>query len=227
MRVLIVEDDPATRDLLERALREEAFQVDGIADGVRAEESATSGAYDAIVLDVMLPGLDGFMLCRRLRARGVDTPILLLTGRHGIDDRVRGLDAGADDFLAKPFALQELLARLRALTRRGRTRHLTAVLSYGPIEIEQHHRVVRVNGVPVAMTVTEYRLLEYLVLHAEALVTREELVMHVWGGAARLESNVVDVYIGHLRRKLDPAAGGLVRTVRGAGYTLRRDVVPS
>jgi two-component system OmpR family response regulator len=131
VRVLIVEDEAATRSLLERGLREELFHVEGVADATSAELRALSGAFDAIVLDVVLPDHDGFTVCRRLRTRGVDTPILLLTGRNGLADRVRGLDVGADDYLAKPFAFEELVARLRAVTRRGRSRHLAAVLSYG------------------------------------------------------------------------------------------------
>jgi len=222
MRALIVEDDAPTRDLLARALREELFQVDAVADAADAETRAVTGMFDVIVLDVMLPGHDGFLVCRRLRARAVDTPILLLTGRQALEDRVRGLDAGADDYLAKPFAVEELLARLRALTRRGRSRHLTAVLSYGDIEVDQRDHVARVGGRPLALTATEYRLLEYLVLHAESLVTREELQLHVWGEHAGRESNVVDVYISHLRRKLNGDAASYVRTVRGVGYTLNR-----
>ena len=223
MRVLIVEDDPATRNVLERGLREELFRVDTVGDGAIAEERAATDAFDVILLDVILPETDGFMVCRRLRARGVDTPILLLTGRYGLDDRVRGLDAGADDYLAKPFAFQELLARLRALTRRGRSRHLSAVLCYGPIELDQRDRVVKVNGNVVVMTATEFRLLEYLLLRAETPVTRDELARHVWGDATSRESNVVDVYISYLRKKLKPAGVPLLRTVRRFGYTLKKD----
>src|SRR5262245_21205864 len=141
MRVLIVEDDLRTRELLERGLEEHLVAVDSVGDGGAAIERAAASRFDAIVLDVILPGHDGFAVCRRLRSRGIDTPILMLTGRHCLDDRVRGLDAGADDYLAKPFAFGELLARLRALTRRGRTRSLHAVLSYGPIALDQRDNV--------------------------------------------------------------------------------------
>ncbi len=222
MRVLIVDDDPATRDVLERGLQEELFRVEAVADSEAAEETARSGQFDAIVLDVMLPGHDGFAVCRRLRTRGVDTPIMMLTGRHGLADRVRGLDAGADDYLAKPFAFEELVARLRALTRRGRTRHLDTQLSYGPINLDQHTRAVRVDGEAVLLTATEFRLLEHLLRRAEGLVTRRELTDHVWGEDAPPQSNVIDVYISYLRRKLGPA-GRLVRTVRRAGYTIAKD----
>lgn len=222
MRVLVVEDDPATRDVLQRGLQEALVRVDAVADSEAAEACAKQGGFDAIVLDVMLPGNDGFSVCRRLRIRGVDTPILLLTGRRGLDDRVKGLDAGADDYLAKPFAFEELLARLRALTRRGRTRQLDAVLTYGPIELHQQDRTVKVNQQAVLLTATEFRLLEYLLRRAEGLVTRQELAQHVWGDEITRESNVIDVYISYLRRKLG-SAGRLLRTVRRVGYTLKAD----
>ncbi len=181
MRVLIVEDDLQTREFLERGLTELLFRVDVAAEGIAAEALATTSAYDAIVLDVILPGHNGVAVCRRLRSRGVDTPILMLTGRHHIDDRVRGLDAGADDYLTKPFSLGELVARLRAVTRRGRTRTLQSVLSYGPIAFDQHERLATVDGTPIALSDTELRLLEYLLHRAGRLVTRDALGQHVWG----------------------------------------------
>ncbi len=222
MRVLIVEDDPAARDVLMRRLGEELVKVDAVPDGVAAEDRAAAGGFDAIVLDVVLPGHDGFTVCRRLRARGVDTPILLLTGRLGLDDRVRGLDAGADDYLVKPYAFEELMARLRALTRRGRTRHLDAVLRCGLLSLDRHDRSVTLDGHALELTATEFRLLEHLLLHAEQLVTRDELARHVWGDHAGLGSNVIDVYIGYLRKKLRPAASPVLRTVRTLGYSLRQ-----
>ncbi|HSL23645.1 MAG TPA: response regulator transcription factor [Vicinamibacterales bacterium] len=220
MRVLVVEDDPATRDVLQRGLQEALVRVDAVGDSDAAEAHARKGGFDAIVLDVMLPGNDGFAVCRRLRTHGVDTPILLLTGRQALNDRVRGLDAGADDYLAKPFAFEELLARLRALTRRGRTRNLGSVLKYGPIELDQGSRLVKVDGQAVLLTATEFRLLEYLLRRAEGLVSRQELAEHVWGGEVTPQSNVIDVYVSYLRRKLGPA-GRLLRTVRLAGYTIK------
>jgi DNA-binding response OmpR family regulator len=220
VRVLIAEDDRATRELLVRSLREERFGVEAVADGNGAEQRAAAGGFDAIILDVMLPDLDGFTVCRRLRTRGIDTPILLLTGRHGVSDRVHGLDVGADDYMAKPFAFEELLARLRAVTRRGRTRQLEATLTCGPIELDPRTHTVTVNGSPVLLRDTEFRLLQYLLVRADALVTRQELGEHVWD-ADPGRSNVIDVYIGYVRRKLG-IAGTMLRTVRRVGYTLTK-----
>jgi len=219
--VLIVEDDPATRDLLERGLRDDLFHTESVGDGWAAEREAVSGRFDAIVLDVVLPDHDGFTVCRRLRAQGVDTPILLLTGRTSLDARVHGLDSGADDYLEKPFAFEELLARLRAITRRGRTRTLQATLRFGPIELHRREHLVTVHGERIVMTATEFRLLEYLLLRGEGLVTREELAVHVWSESAARDSNVIDVYISYLRKKLK-GAGPVLKTVRGVGYTLEK-----
>jgi two-component system, OmpR family, response regulator MprA len=221
LRLLIVEDEAATRGLLERSLKEELFHVEAVADGTSAESRALAEPFDAIVLDVMLPDRDGFTVCRRLRTRGVDTPILFLSGRHGLADRVHGLDGGADDYLAKPFAFEELLARLRAITRRGRSRALDAVLSYGPIELDQRTRRVTVNGSAVLLSQMEFRLLEYLLLHAEQPVSRDDLARHVWDANEHGGSNVIDVYISYLRKRLAPA-GSLIRTVRRVGYTITR-----
>ena len=221
VRVLIAEDDAATRELIERGLREELFRVDTAGDATSAEARAVERAYDVIVLDVQLPDHDGFAVCRRLRTRGIDTPILLLTGRGGVKDRVRGLDAGADDYLAKPFAFEELVARLRAVTRRGRTRHLETVLSYGPVELDPRVRTVTVGGQPIITSHTEFRLLECLMRRAEQTISRDELFERVWDRDSN-GSNVIDVYVSYLRKKTE--AGGkprLIHTVRGVGYALR------
>jgi two-component system OmpR family response regulator len=219
MRLLIVEDEAATRGLLERSLREELFHVEAVADAESGESHALAGGFDAIVLDVMLPDRDGFTVCRRLRTRGIDTPILLLTGRHGLADRIHGLDVGADDYLAKPFAFEELLARLRAIMRRGRSRHLAAVLTYGPIELDQRSRHVTVDKSAVLLSHTEFRLLQYLLLRAEKTVSRDDLAQHVWDAEGDTASNVIDVYVSYLRKRLG-SAGSLIRTVRGVGYTI-------
>ena len=221
MRLLIVEDEAATRGFLERSLKEELFHVEAVGDAAAAESCALAERFDAIVLDVMLPDLDGFAVCRRLRTRGIDTPILFLSGRHGVADRIHGLDGGADDYLAKPFAFEELLARLRAITRRGRSRQLDAVLSYGPIALDQRTRRVTVDDTAVVLSQTEFRLLEYLLLHAEQPVSREDLARHVWDAGDRPGSNVIDVYVSYLRKRLG-SARSLLRTVRRVGYTIAR-----
>ena len=224
MRVLIAEDDAATRELLARGLREELFRVETAADATSAEACAIDGGFDAIVLDVQLPDHDGFVVCRRLRTRGIDTPILLLTGRGGVKDRVRGLDAGADDYLAKPFAFEELIARLRAVTRRGRSRQLETVLSYGPVELDPRVRTVTVDGTPVITSHTEFRLLECLMMRAEQIISRDELFQRVWDRDSN-GSNVIDVYVSYLRKKLGPA-GAMLRTVRRGGYVLTKGLSP-
>ncbi len=222
MRLLVVEDDPKISHFLVKGLREDQHLVDLVEDGDAAEAQGATGNYDAILLDLMLPGVDGFEVCRRLRAAKIDTPILVITARDAVPDRVKGLDVGADDYLVKPFSFDELLARLRALGRRGRTRHLTSQLAYGPIIIDEESHAVLVNGTALTLTATEYRLLEYLVRRAESIVSRDQLAEHVWGGDYDAFSNVADVYIGYLRRKLQPmGADGLIRTLRGMGYMLK------
>lgn len=224
MRVLVVEDDPEISRFIVRGLREDRYVVDLLDDGQAALDQVSTGAeqYDAIVLDLMLPGLDGFEVCRRLRATRVDTPVIIVTARDAVSDRVTALDAGADDVLVKPFAFDELLARLRALGRRGRSRHLTHLLEYGDIVIDPVAHVVTVAGHAVAFTATEYRLLTYLVRRAEAVVTRDQLAQHVWGGDYDPSSNNADVYVGYVRRKLQAASPQpLIHTVRGLGYMLK------
>jgi two-component system OmpR family response regulator len=228
MRVLVVEDDLEISRFLLRGLREDRYVVDHVEDGPSAVDLAAAEEYDAIVLDLMLPGLDGFEVCRQLRGRGVDTPVLIVTARDAVRDRVTALDAGADDVLVKPFAFDELLARLRAVGRRGRTRHLSHVLEYGGIAIDPVAHVVTVAGCPVRLTATEYRLLTFLVRRAEAVVTRDQLAQHVWGGDYDPLSNNADVYVGYVRRKLQAAAAApLIHTVRGLGYMLKRGAIPS
>lgn len=223
MRLLVVEDDPTISRFVVRGLREEQYRVDLAEDGPTAEQLAADGDYDAIILDVLLPGMDGFDVCRHLREAGVDTPVLMLTARDAVPDRIHGLDVGADDYLVKPFAFDELLARLRALTRRGRTRQLDAVLAYGPIRMDTGTHLVTADGTAVDLSATEYRLLEHLLRHPETIVSRDQLAEHVWGGDYDPFSNVADVYIGYLRRKLK-AAGvtpPLIHTIRGMGYMLK------
>jgi DNA-binding response OmpR family regulator len=221
MHLLLVEDDPAISHFLVKGLREERHLVDLVEDGLAAEAQALDEDYDAIVLDLMLPGQDGFTVCRKLRAEGVDTPILVVTARHQVSDRVLGLDAGADDYLVKPFAFDELLARLRALSRRGRSRHLTATLTVGALTLDERDHRLTVNGTEITLTATEYRLLAFLMYRAGSIVSRAQLGEHVWGGTYDPMSNVADVYVGYLRRKLQSTGvDGYIRTVRGLGYVL-------
>lgn len=227
MRVLVVEDDPQISRFIRRGLEEDHHFVDLVEDGSAAVEQGTAEEYDAILLDLMLPSLDGFEVCRRLRARGVDTPIIVVTARDGVGDRVQGLDRGADDYLVKPFAFDELLARLRAVARRGRSRHLSRLLTYGPIAIDPVDHRVTVNGEVLSLTATEYRLLEFLVRRYESIVTRDQLAQHVWGGQYDPASNNADVYVGYVRRKLLTAAPDpLIHTVRGLGYILKQGGIP-
>jgi DNA-binding response OmpR family regulator len=224
MRVLVVEDDPEISRFLVRGLTEERYVVDLVEDGASAVDLVAAEEYDAIVLDLMLPGVDGLEVCRRLRTRGVDTPIIMVTARDALTDRVAGLDGGADDYLTKPFAFEELLARLRALGRRGRTRQMTHVLQYGPVTLDPVTHTATVNGAPLTLTATEYRLLEFLLRRPEAIVTRDQLAQHVWGGEYDPTSNNADVYVGYVRRKLLALAHEpLIHTVRGLGYMLKRE----
>ena len=223
MKLLVVEDEKAAAAFLRRGLTEEGFAVDVATDAASADEAVRVYDFDAIVLDVMLPGADGFTLCRRWRAAGVKVPILFLTARDEVADRVRGLDSGGDDYLVKPFAFAELLARVRALLRRGTATPLPAVLTCGDLVIDTQRRHVTRGGRVVGLTTREYQLLEHLVRHAGTVVTRTSLWEHVWDSHSVPDSNVVDVYIRYLRNKLgrDP---DLIRTIRGGGYVL--DVPP-
>ena len=222
MRILVVEDEVGLADVIARVLRRERYEVDIAHDGEQGLELALAGIYDAIVLDRMLPGIDGLELSRRLRRATVHTPVLILSARRELDERVEGLDAGADDYLGKPFAFTELLARLRALTRRGERPLQAAVLRAGGVTLDQRtHRVERA-GQPVELSPREYALLEYLMRNAGQVLTRDQILERVWGYEAQPESNVVDLYIYYLRRKLgDEGAPSPIQTVRGVGYTMR------
>jgi DNA-binding response OmpR family regulator len=222
MRLLLVEDDPNISRFLVKGLREDHHVVDLVENGLEAEIQAATDDYDVILLDLMLPGIDGFEVCRRLRQQRVDTPVLVITARDAVADRVTGLDAGADDYLVKPFEFEELLARVRALARRGRTRQLEGVLHYGPLAVDPRDHTATIDGKRVDLTATEYRLLEYLVRRAEAIVSRDQLAEHVWGSEYDPFSNLADVYIGYVRRKLQAHyRPPLIHTVRGLGYMLK------
>ncbi|PYN95286.1 MAG: DNA-binding response regulator [Candidatus Rokuibacteriota bacterium] len=220
MRVLVVEDDRKAARLLSKGLQEEGFVVDVAHSGDEADDTADARDYDVIVLDWLLPGKDGLAVCRDLRARGVATPILMLTARDALDDRVKGLNTGADDYLTKPFAFAELLARLHALLRRSDLiRPLVlrvADLSLDPVS----HRVTRA-GVPVRLTPKEYAILEKLMRHVGEVVTRARLGEAVWESEHDSLTNLVDVHVSHLRRKVDPEGTvPLIQTVRGRGYLI-------
>lgn len=223
MRILVVEDEPKMRDLLRRALTEEGYAVDTAPDGPQALALTDVAIYDAMVLDVMLPGLDGFEVCAALRRRGTWLPVLMLTAKDAVADRVRGLDGGADDYLTKPFSLEELFARLRVLIRRGPFER-PAVLSAGDLSLDPATRTVRRGEEEICLTAKEYALLEALLRRPGAVLTRAMLVEHCWDLGTSPGSNVVDAHIKALRDKIDrPYGTQAVETVRGAGYRIRRD----
>jgi two-component system copper resistance phosphate regulon response regulator CusR len=219
VKLLIVEDERPTTDFLRRGLSEEGFAVDVAADARSAGAAVRLYDYDVIVLDVMLPGGDGFSLCQHWRSGGVKTPILFLTARDDVADRVRGLEGGGDDYLVKPFAFAELLARVRALLRRAQSPAVAAELRIGDVVIDTNRRQVTRRGQPVALTTREYQVLEYLAHHAGAVVTRTKLWEHVWDSHSVPDSNVVDVYVRYLRNKLGRNPD-LIKTIRGGGYLL-------
>ena len=218
MRVLIVEDDPRLGPILQQGLEEDGISVDLVENGEDAVNAALATSFDVISLDVMIPSQDGFKVCQQLRGRRVRTPILMLTARDAVSDRVRGLDAGADDYLTKPFAFEEFVARIRALARR----HLadrTATIVAGPLELDTAGRHANVAGRPLSLTMKEFAILEYLMHHPDRLLDRNQIAEHVWDYSFSSESNLVEVYIARLRRKL--AAEGLqdcIVTVRHGGY---------
>jgi len=223
VRVLVVDDEPQLRRALERALKLEGYEVQLAPDGEEALASLAAAQVDAIVLDVLMPKRDGLSVCRALRERGDRTPILMLTARDAVQDRVDGLDAGADDYVVKPFALEELLARLRALLRRGNGT-ADGQLSYADLILDPATRDVRRGGRPVELTKTEFALLEHLLRHPRLVLTRSQLFEAVWGYDFGPRSNSLEVYIGYLRRKTEE--GGeprLIQTVRGVGYSLREE----
>jgi two-component system response regulator MprA len=223
MRILVVDDEPAVRESLERTLRFEGYDVVLAADGVAALDAVTRYRPDAVVLDVLMPRLDGLSTCRRLRARGEDVPILVLTARDGVADRVGGLDAGADDYLVKPFALEELLARLRALLRRTGSRESAGgELSFADLRMDPGTREVHRGERRVSLTRTEFSLLETFLEHPRQVLTRAVILDRVWGFDFETTSNSLEVYVGYLRRKLETdGETRMIHTVRGVGYVLR------
>jgi two-component system, OmpR family, response regulator len=223
VRLLLVEDDAKLARAVVRGLRHEGYAVDVVGDGDAALTQAAVWEYDGIVLDVMLPNRDGFDVCRTLRERDCWAPILMLTARGQVGDRIRGLDLGADDYLAKPFDFGELLARLRALVRRAPAQR-PARVQVGDLVVDPSTHEVARAGVAVALTAREFGVLEYLARHAGEAVTRATLLDHVWDENFEGSTNVVDVYVGYLRKKLEqPFDRPLIRTIRGVGYALEAE----
>lgn len=221
--LLLAEDDQSVRESLERALRFEGYDVHAVNDGGQALEALLRLDPEVIVLDVMMPGIDGLAACRRIREKGIRTPVLMLTARHDVADRVAGLDAGADDYLVKPFDLEELLARLRALVRRGTVVQADAqLLTVGDMVLDLDRREVTRAGRSIELTKTEFELLA-LLMHNEGIVlTREVIYERIWGYDFETNSKSLDVYIGYLRRKTEEAGESrLIHTIRGVGYTAR------
>lgn len=229
MRILVVDDDRAVRDSLRRSLAFNGYQVDLAEDGLAALEAVDAQRPDAMVLDVMMPRLDGLEVCRRLRSAGDALPILVLTARDAVSDRVSGLDAGADDYLPKPFALEELLARLRALLRRRTSEEIaaaaagqSAVLAFGDLSLDPDTRDVRRGERAISLTRTEFSLLELLLAHPRRVLSRGQILEQVWGYDFPTTGNALEVYIGYLRRKTEAdGESRLIHTVRGVGYVLR------
>jgi DNA-binding response OmpR family regulator len=223
LRLLLVEDDPGIGRFLRQGLLEAGYEVDWESDGAGGLERARSGMHDLLILDVLLPGISGLEVLSGARAGGINSPVLLLTALDTVDDRVRGLDAGADDYLVKPFAFPELLARVRALLRRPPP-DVAPVLCAGSIEMDVVRREVRESGRPVPLSRREFALLEYMMRHPGEVLTRTQIAERVWGFDFYNESNVVDVYIGYLRRKLGHGQSrSVIRTVRGMGFVLEEE----
>jgi two-component system, OmpR family, response regulator MprA len=222
MRVLVVDDEPSVREALQRILNHEGFDVAVACDGREAVRSQAAAPAEAVLLDVLMPGLDGLEVCRRMRDTGDRTPVLMLTARDEVGDKVAGLEAGADDYLAKPFALEELLARLRALLRRSGWMDQREVLRFDDLELDPHSYEVRRGRRLVELTRTEYLLLELFMHHPRQVLTRGQIFDRVWGYDFGPASNSLEVYVGYLRRKTEAAGEPrLLHTVRGVGYVLR------
>ena len=221
MRILVIEDDTRLAGVLERALKEAGWTVEVAGDGVEGEYHLRTGSADAVVLDLGLPGKDGLTLLSEIRREGSSVPVLVLTGRDGVEDRVAGLDSGADDYLVKPFALDELMARLRALLRRGGGAE--PVLRYADLELDPARGTVMRAGKRLTLRPREYALLEYFLRHPERILTRSAIYEHVWEYAYDGLSNVLEVYVRYLRNSLEEHGPRLIHTVRGRGYVLRRE----
>jgi len=222
MRILLVEDERSAARMIAKGLREHGYAVDVVGDGASAIQRAAAATYDAVVLDLLLPVKSGLDVCRELRSKGDTVPVLMLTARDAVDDRIIGLDAGADDYLIKPFHFGELVARVRALTRRRALSLLPERVECGVLALNTRTQEAWVEGRSITLTAREYALLEYLCRKEDAVVSREEIADHVWDNRYDRSSNVIDVYVRRLRRKLDRGGVSFIRTRRGAGYQLSR-----
>jgi DNA-binding response OmpR family regulator len=222
MRILLVEDNRRLSHSLKMSLVDDGYAVDAAYDGIEGQELAEMTPYDLIILDILLPGRDGYQVCRELRRQKIRTPILMLTAKDAIEDRVEGLDSGADDYLVKPFALEELRARMRALLRRD-SADKSGTLEFADLVMDPASHMVTRAGVPIELTAKEFALLEYMLRHPNWLITREMAESHVWSYDYDGASNVVDVYIRRIRRKVDdPFPTALIETIRGVGYKLQK-----
>lgn len=225
MRVLLIEDDRRLSDVLQRGLREEGYKVDAAYDGDEGLDAARHNSYDVVLLDIMLPRQDGLEVCRALRDERVRVPIIAITALGALDEKIEGLDAGADDYIVKPFAFGELTARLRAVLRRESESRCTRLCA-AHICLDLQTRQVWSSDTPVEVTATEFRLLEYFLMHPGIVLARSRLEERVWSNEFEINSNIVDVYVRRLRQKLDPT-GSIIETVRGMGYRLRSGAVRS
>ena len=222
MRILIVEDERKLANFIQRGLKEEKYSVDVAYDGEKALFLVEVNSYDLIILDIMIPGKDGIYICREIRKKNMDVPILILTARDTVEDKVQGLDAGADDYLTKPFAFEELLARARSLLRRKRDQK-SMILKVVDLELNQLNHKVKRAGKEIVLTSKEYALLEYLMLNAGQVVTRTMISEHVWNENFDSFTNVIDVYIKYLRNKIDKGfSKTLIQTIRGTGYIMKK-----
>lgn len=220
MRILIVEDNQNLAKYTKQMLEEEGFAVDTVFDGEVGERRSRSGNYDLVILDIMLPKKDGISICKSLREDNVNLPILMITAKGEVDDRIQGLDSGADDYLIKPFAMKELVARVRALLRRPQEK-LISKLSVQDIVLDSAHHISTQGGKALSLTLKEHSILEYLMLNADIVITREQLLEHCWDFAYSPFSNITDVYIKQLRRKLNDTNEKYIKTIRGVGYTFK------
>jgi DNA-binding response OmpR family regulator len=221
LRLLVVEDEPSLLSIITKRLKEEGYGVDSAKDGREGENYITSAEYDCIILDIMIPFQDGLTLLRKIRARNISAPVLLLTAKDSIDDRVTGLDSGADDYLVKPFSFDELLARVRAMLRRHKDKKNT-ILSVGDLEMDTITREVQRGGKAIELTSKEYSILEYFLRNKNRVLTKSQIAEHVWNYDFEYNSNIVEVYVRYLRRKMDEEfENKLIHTIRGGGYVIK------